>query len=178
MRTFREFILSFKPAQLHRLVNILALIWRITMKLVGLRIDPLAELLHWNSHTIIYMLYLLVSSADYFCKQFGSGSGPTKRRVLFGSNLFDFQMVMSNKNWEKDQQTTKSKENLPRMRKMYMLHRSSIVFQSYWTLFKTVPILTHTLSMTAMQRSACAISVAKLTIIIFQLVSVSEQAGI
>ena len=43
------------------------------------------------------MLYLLVSSADYFCKQFGSGSGPTKRRVLFGSNLFDFQMVLSNK---------------------------------------------------------------------------------
>ena len=34
-------------------------------------------------------LYLLVLSADNFCKQFGSRSGLTKRRAWFGSKLFD-----------------------------------------------------------------------------------------
>ena len=38
-------------------------------------------------------LYLLVLSADNFCKQIGSRSGPTKGRAWSGSKLFDTQMV-------------------------------------------------------------------------------------
>ena len=37
--------------------------------------------------------YLLVSSSDNFCKQFGSRSGPTKCRAWSGSKLFDTLMV-------------------------------------------------------------------------------------
>ena len=38
---------------------------------------------------ILFTLYLLVSSADNFCKQFGPRSVPTKCRAWSGSNLFD-----------------------------------------------------------------------------------------
>ena len=39
--------------------------------------------------TLILTLYLLVSSAENFCKQFGSRSGPTKHRAWSESKLFD-----------------------------------------------------------------------------------------
>ena len=38
-------------------------------------------------------LYLLVSSADKFCKQFGPRLGPTTCRAWSGSKLFDALMV-------------------------------------------------------------------------------------
>ena len=65
-------------------------------------------------------LYLLVSSADNFCKQIGPSSGPTKSRAWSGSNLFDTQMVFLKEffekvDFEKNQQTTKKHEKLPMM---------------------------------------------------------------
>ena len=63
-----------------------------------------------------------MSSADNFCKQFGPRSGPTKRRALSGSNLFDTQMVFLKEffkkvDFEKNQQTTKKHEKFPRGQK-------------------------------------------------------------
>ena len=59
----------------------------------------------WKSEKIrnMYILtcYLLVSSADNFCKQFGPWSGPTKRRTWSGSNQFDTQMVFLKDFFEK-----------------------------------------------------------------------------
>ena len=51
-------------------------------------------------------------SADNFCKQFGSRSGPTKGRAWSGSKLFDTQMIFLTDSFrkvdfEKKQQTTK-----------------------------------------------------------------------
>ena len=56
-----------------------------------------------------FTLYLLVSSADNFCKQFGSRSG---------SDLFDTQLVFLKEYFEevyfeKNQQTTKKHGNFP-----------------------------------------------------------------
>ena len=59
-------------------------------------------------------LYLLVSSADTFCKQFGPRSGPTRCWVYSVSKLFDILIVFlkeffKKKNYfEKNQQTTKN----------------------------------------------------------------------
>ena len=55
-----------------------------------------------------------MSSACYFCKQFGPRSGPTKRRAWSGSKLFDTLIVFLKEffeivNFEKNQQTTKKK---------------------------------------------------------------------
>ena len=46
-------------------------------------------------------LYLLVSSANNFCKQFGSRSGPTKRRTWSGSKLCDTLLVFLQEFFEK-----------------------------------------------------------------------------
>ena len=46
-------------------------------------------------------LFLLVSFADNFCKQFGPRLGLTKRWPLPGSNLFDTQMVFLKEFFEK-----------------------------------------------------------------------------
>ena len=67
----------------------------------------------------LWTLYLLVSSADNFCKQFGPRSGPRKRLAWSGSNLFDTLMVFLEEFFEKvdfenNQQTTKKHENLRR----------------------------------------------------------------
>ena len=56
--------------------------------------------------------YLLVTSADNFCKQFGPRSGLLERQTWSGSNLFDTQMVflkefLEKVDFEKNQQTTK-----------------------------------------------------------------------
>ena len=63
-------------------------------------------------------LYLLASSADNFCKQFGPRSGPTKCRALSGSKLFDTLMVFLKEffkkvDFEKYQQTKKKMKNFP-----------------------------------------------------------------
>ena len=42
-----------------------------------------------------------MSSADNFCKQFGSRSGPTKCLAWFASILFDTQMVFQKEFFEK-----------------------------------------------------------------------------
>ena len=46
-------------------------------------------------------LYLLVSSADIFPKQFEPRSGPTKCQTLSVSKLFDTQMAFSEEVFEK-----------------------------------------------------------------------------
>ena len=62
---------------------------------------------------------LLVSSADNVWKQIGPRSGPTECRAKSGSNLFDTLMVFLKEffeivDFEKDLQTTKKHEKLPR----------------------------------------------------------------
>ena len=51
-------------------------------------------------------LYLLVMSADKFCKQFGPRSS--------GSKLFDPERTFKKNGFEKNQQTTKIHEKFPR----------------------------------------------------------------
>ena len=71
------------------------------------------------------ILYLLVSSADYFCKQFGPRSGPTKRRAWVLSGLIWSQTVWHSDGiheiifrkswfWKQNQQTTKKHETFSR----------------------------------------------------------------
>ena len=43
---------------------------------------------------LLLTLYLIVSSADNFCKKFGARSGPTKCRAWFRSRLFNTLMVV------------------------------------------------------------------------------------
>ena len=67
----------------------------------------------------VLTLYLLVLSADIFCKHVGTRSGPTKRRARSGSKLFDTLMVFlkeffENVDFEINQQTTKEHEQFPR----------------------------------------------------------------
>ena len=62
--------------------------------------------------TISLILYILVSSADNFCKQFGPRSDLTKRRACSGFKLFDTPVVFlkfffENVDFEKNQQTTR-----------------------------------------------------------------------
>ena len=48
--------------------------------------------------------YLLVTSADNFCKQFGPRSGLIERQTWSGSNLFDTQLIpeiIFRKSWKK-----------------------------------------------------------------------------
>ena len=66
---------------------------------------------------LLLTLYLLVSSADNLCKQFGPRSGPIKRRASSGSNLFDTHMVFLKEFFEKvdfetNQQTAKKARNI------------------------------------------------------------------
>ena len=55
-------------------------------------------------------LYLLVSSADNLCKQFGPRSGPAKHRARSGSKLFDtlpiFRKYFFRKKQQQQQQQT------------------------------------------------------------------------
>ena len=51
--------------------------------------------------SIDIFLYLLVSSADIFCKQFGTRSGPTSCRACSGSKLFDTLMVFLKESFER-----------------------------------------------------------------------------
>ena len=44
---------------------------------------------------------MLVSSAEKLLQLVGTRSGPTKRRALSDSNLFDTQMVLLKENFEK-----------------------------------------------------------------------------
>ena len=58
-------------------------------------------------------------SAENFCKQFGTRSGPTESRAWSGSNLFDTQMVFlkyifEKIDFEKNQQTKEKHEQFPR----------------------------------------------------------------
>ena len=62
-------------------------------------------------------------SADNFCKQFGTRSGPTERLTCSGSKLFDTLMVFLKEffekvDFEKNQQTTKKHEKLPRRQRV------------------------------------------------------------
>ena len=71
---------------------------------------------HGWSHSLT--LHLLVSSADNFCKQFGPGSGPTKRWAWSGSKLYDTLIIFLKEFFEKldsenNQQTTKKREIFP-----------------------------------------------------------------
>ena len=50
---------------------------------------------------ILLTLYLPVTSADSFCKQFETRPGPTKRRALSGSELFDTLIVFLKEFFEK-----------------------------------------------------------------------------
>ena len=64
-------------------------------------------------------LYLLVLSADSFCKQFETRLGPTQCRAWSGSKLFATLMVLLKEFFEKavlekNQQTTKKHEKLPK----------------------------------------------------------------
>ena len=59
-----------------------------------------------------------MSSADNFYKQFGTRSGPTKRRAWSGSKLYDTLMIflkdfIEKVDFEKNQQTIKKHEKLP-----------------------------------------------------------------
>ena len=67
------------------------------------------------SHYKIVTIYSLVlSSADNFCKLFGSRSGLTKYQTRSGSKLFDTCKKISKKmKLKENQQTTKKHENYP-----------------------------------------------------------------
>ena len=57
-------------------------------------------------------IYLLVSSADTICDQFGPRSGPTKSRALSGPKLFETLMVFPKAFFEKvDFEKNQRKEN-------------------------------------------------------------------
>ena len=67
---------------------------------------------------VVFTLYLLVLSANIFCKQFGTRSDPTKRQACSGSKLFDPQILFLKEffkkvEFEKNQQTAKKNENYP-----------------------------------------------------------------
>ena len=72
----------------------------------------------------VLTLYILMSSADIFCKQFRTRSGPTKRQAQSGSKLFDTLMVFLKEffekvDFEKKQQTTKKKrEKFPSVQRV------------------------------------------------------------
>ena len=62
--------------------------------------------------TAFLTLYLLMSSADNFCKQFGPSTGPTECRARSGSKLFDtlikfLKKYFEKSDFEKNQKTTK-----------------------------------------------------------------------
>ena len=68
-----------------------------------------------------FTLYLLVSSSDNLCKQFGPRSGPTKCRAWSGSKLFDTLMVFIKEffikvDFEKISRRQKSMQNIPACR--------------------------------------------------------------
>ena len=74
--------------------------------------------LHPHPQTEYLTLYLLESSADNFCKQFGPRSGSTKCLALSGSKLFDTLVVFLKEffkkvDFEKYQQTTTKDEKFP-----------------------------------------------------------------
>ena len=78
-------------------------------------------------YNFILTLFLLVAPADNFCKQLGPRSGPTKCRALSWSKLFDTLMVFLKESFEKvdfekNQQTTKKHEKLPRGQKVNRIH--------------------------------------------------------
>ena len=63
-------------------------------------------------------LYLLVSSAENLCKQFGPRSGPTRRWAwsvfkLHGTLMVFLKEAFVKVNFENNQQTTKSMHNYP-----------------------------------------------------------------
>ena len=66
-----------------------------------------------DSNQLLLNKYLLVSSADNFCKPFGSRSGLTKHRTRAGSKLFDTCKKISKTTMKENQQTTKKHENYP-----------------------------------------------------------------
>ena len=75
----------------------------------------------WSNYSVTH--YLLVAFANNFCKQFGPRSGPTECGAWSGSNLFDAQMVFLKEffekaDFEKNQQTAKKREKLPRRQRV------------------------------------------------------------
>ena len=70
-------------------------------------------------HKIVALtLYLLVSSADNLCKQFGPRSGPTKCRADLDSNCLTLWWCSWNIFLEKNQQMTKKHANLLSMQRV------------------------------------------------------------
>ena len=53
-------------------------------------------------------LYLLVLSADIFCKQFGTRLGPTSGSKLFDTPIVFLKEFFKKVDYEKNQQTTKN----------------------------------------------------------------------
>ena len=72
--------------------------------------------------------YLLLSSADNLCKQFGPRSGPTKHGAWSRSKLLDTLIVFLKEYFEKvnfekkSQQMTKDDEKLPSRQRVDPLH--------------------------------------------------------
>ena len=82
----------------------------------------------FTSSEVNLNLYLLVSSADNFCKQFGPRSGPTKCPAWSGSNLFHTQMVVPKEffekvDFEKKQQMRKRHEKFPRGKELIYMQQ-------------------------------------------------------
>ena len=66
-----------------------------------------------DSYQLLLRKYLLVSSADNFCKRLGSRSGLTKHRTRAGSKLFDTCKKISKTTMKENQQTMKKHVNYP-----------------------------------------------------------------
>ena len=91
----------------------------------------------------ILTLYLLESSADNFCKQFGPRSGPTKCRAWSGSKMFDTdgipeRIFRKGWFWQKITRQQKSTKNCPGGRVKFFIccsHESWLVNSCHFCLF-------------------------------------------
>ena len=71
--------------------NLWTYVARLGLKLTTLRLSISIATNYTRTNHLI--LCLLVTSADYICKQFGPRSGPTQCQAWSGSELFDTLMI-------------------------------------------------------------------------------------
>ena len=81
-----------------------------------------------SSCTGSLILYLLVSSVDNLCKQFGSRSGPTKCRAWSGSKLFDTDGIPEKMIMKKISRRPKKIKNYPVGKEL----KESAIHRSRW----------------------------------------------
>ena len=104
-----------------------------------LQIMPLYTVNIYNVTYLFPCCRGLLSSADKLCKQSGPRSGPTKRQAWSGSKLFDTLMVFlkdlfEKVNFQNNPQMTKSMQNYPACKELYVLQQKGHTNLSDWSI--------------------------------------------